>query len=164
MKMLQVIPNPYGVLDADGKPTAIVPCHSRHAPGEFVGATYKLVVAEKKDEAEYVDLKQTINGKTSVRSVLSKYDRSKASFTFSTEPVQVPADGTAGVYYRDRVREGALIAADPYTAQKCGVEFVQPEKVLARERDKAAKEFMRQFGEMPEWAQPTNQAPVAAPK
>jgi len=157
--MLQVIPNPYGVLDADGKPTAIVPCHSRHAPGEFVGATRTMIESEP---AQYVDVSRVVGGKKVVEQKLAQYDRSKASFTFSTEPVGVPADGTVGVYYRDRVREGALIAADKFTAQKCGVQFEQPEKVLARERDKAAKEFARQFGELPEWAQPTNQAPVEA--
>lgn len=161
MKMLQVIPNPYGVLDADGKPTAIVPCHSRHAPGEFVGATKTMVELAP---AEYVDVAKVVGGRKVIEQKLAQYDRSKASFAFLTEPVEVPADGTAGAYYRDRVREGALVAADQYTAGKCGVQFEQPEKVLTRERDKAAKEFMRQFGELPQWAQPTNQAPVAAPK
>jgi hypothetical protein len=160
MKMLQVIPNPYGVLDADGKPTAVVPCHSRHAPGEFVGAMRTMIESEP---AQYVDVTRVVGGKKVVEQKLAQYDRSKASFTFSVEPVGVPADGTVGSYYRDRVREGALIAADPFTAQKCGVQFEQPEKILARERDKAAKEFERQFGELPAWAQP-NQAPVAAPK
>jgi len=161
MKMLQVIPNPYGVLDADGKPTAVVPCHSRHAPGEFVGATRTMIESEP---AQYVDVSRVVGGKKVVEQKLAQLDRSKASFAFSTEPVQVPADGNVGVYYRDRVREGALIAADKFTAQKCGVQFELPEKILARERDKAAKKFERQFGEMPEWAQPTNQAPIAAPK
>ncbi len=160
MKMLQVIPNPYGVLDADGKPTAVVPCHSRHAPGEFVGATKTMIESEP---AQYVDVKKVVNGKKVIEQKLAQYDRSKASFTFSTEPVDVPADGTVGAYYRDRVREGALVATDKFTAQKCGVQFEQPEKVLALARDKAAKEFERQFGELPEWAQP-EQAPVAAPK
>ncbi len=161
MKMLQVIPNPYGVLDADGKPTAIVPCHSRHAPNEYVGAMRTMIEIEP---AQYVDVKKVVGGQKVIEQKLAQYDRSKASFTFSTEPVALPADGTAGAYYRDRVREGSLVAADPFTAQKCGVAFELPEKVLARERDNAAKEFMRQFGELPQWAQPTNQAPVAAPK
>lgn len=159
--MLQVIPNPYRVLDADGKPTAIVPCHSKHAPGEFVGATRELVVIEP---AEFVDLKQNIRGKTSVRTVLAKHDRSKASFTFSTEPVSLPMDGVAGAYYRRRVREGSLIAADQFTAQKCGVAFVAPSDVLAKERAGAAKEFERQFGEKPNWPSDTKPAPNVAPK
>jgi hypothetical protein len=161
MKVLQVLPNPYGVLDADGKPTAVVPCHSRHAPGEYVGAIRTMIETEP---AQYADVKKVVNGKTVVEQKLAQLDRSKASFTFSTEPVQVPADGIVGVYYRDRVREGTLIAADVLTAQKCGVQFEAPEKAIARERDKAAKEFQRQFGDKPEWAQPTNQAPSAAPK
>lgn len=161
MKMLQVLPNPYRSLDANGKPTAVVPCHMRHAPGEFVGATKTMV---ELDPAQYIDVKRVVNGKQVVEPKLAAHDRSKASFTFLTEPVALPADGMVGAYYRDRVREGALVAADPFTAQKCGVVFELPAKVLARERDAAAKQFQSLFGEMPDWANENNQAPVAAPK
>ncbi len=161
MKMLQVIPNPYRVLDADGKPTAIVPCHSRHAPGEFVGATKTLIEIEP---ADFVDVKKVVGGKPVIDRKLAKFDRSKASFTFTMVPVQVPAEGVIGVYYRDRVRDGSLIAADQFTAQKCGMSFEAADKVLAKERDAAAKIFERQFGALPEWASNSQPAPTVAPK
>jgi len=159
--MLQVIPNPYRVLDADGKPTAIVPCHSKHAPGEFVGATKTLVV---ESPAEFVDVTRKVNGRDIKEQKLAAYDRSKASFTFSFEPVSVPAEGAAGSYYLKRVREGSLIAADQATARTCGVPFVQPRDVLAKERAAAAKEFERQFGAVPDWANDTKPASETAPK
>jgi hypothetical protein len=159
--MLQVLPNPYRVLDADGKPTAIVPCHPRHAPGEFVGATKTLHVLE---DAKSIDIKKMVGGRQVIEKTLAQYDRSKASFEFSTEPVQVPAEGPVGAYYRDRVREGSLLPADRATAQKCGVPFESAEKAVAKERNAAAEEFKRQFAAMPEWANDTKPAPVVAPK
>jgi hypothetical protein len=160
MRMMQVLPNPYRVLDADGNPTAVVPCHPRHAPGEFVGATKKLNVLEP---AQFVDIKRTVGGKQVVEQKLAQYDRSKATFTFSSEPTTVPAEGAVGVYYRDRVREGSLVAADRSTAQKCGVVFEDPAVVIAKERDQAAREYERQFKELPPWANNTNPAPISAP-
>jgi hypothetical protein len=161
MRMMQVLPNPYRVLDAESRPTAVVPCHPRHAPGEFVGATRSLVVLEK---AEFIDIKRTVAGQKVVDRQLTKYDRSKATFVFSTEPVQVPGEGAVGAYYRDRVREGSLIAADQVTARACGVAFNAPDQALAQERDAAVKEYERQFKVQPEWASDSKPAPVAAPK
>lgn len=159
--MLQVIPNPYRVLDADGKPTAIVPCHSKHAPGEFVGATKTLVV---ESPAEFVDVKRKVGDREVKEAKLAAFDRSKASFTFSFEPVGVPGEGAAGGYYLKRVREGSLIAADQATARACGVAHVAPKDVLAKEREVAAKEFERQFGAPPDWAKDTKPASETAPK
>lgn len=159
MKLMQVIPNPYRSLDAHGKPTQVFPCHSKHAPGKFVGATKTLDVLEK---AKFVNVKSKSGA---VRSEVAQFDRSKAVFTFAFEPVDVPADGEVGSYYRRGVKSGDLIAANKTTAMLCGVEFVPPEEVLAKENAKAAKEFEAQFGEKPEWATSKKPAPaVAAPK
>lgn len=38
-------------------------------------------------------------------------------------PVQVPATGEAGSYYRERIAEGGLWPADKETAEACGVAF-----------------------------------------
>jgi hypothetical protein len=134
--MMQVLPNPYRTLDADGNPTAVVPCHPRHAPGEFVGATRALVVLE---EAKFIDVKKTVGGKAVIDRKLAAYDRSKASFVFSNEPTPVPAEGAVGAYYRDRVREGVLVAADKRTAQQCGIAFESVDVVVGKERDAAAQ-------------------------
>ena len=42
----------------------------------------------------------------------------------NTEPTTVPAKGEFGTYYRSRVKEGSLVAADEATAIACGVPFV----------------------------------------
>lgn len=157
MRMLQVVPNPYRTLDAEGKPIGVFPCHMKHAPGEYVGATKSLDVIE---EAKFVDLKS----KSGVRREVAQFDRSKAVFTFSFEPVELPAAGEVGAYYRKGVRQGALLPADKATAQACGVEFESLAKVLEQEREKAALEFMRQFGTLPEWATDTKPAPQSAQK
>lgn len=51
-----------------------------------------------------------------------------------SEPQQVPAEGDAGEYYKARVQEGGLAAADADTAAICGVPFrVVPKKERAGE-------------------------------
>lgn len=154
MKMFQVIPNPYRTLDGNGKPTQVFPCHQKHAPGKFVGATKTLDVREK---ATFVNVKSKSGA---VRSEVASFDQSKAVFSFSFDPVDVPAEGDVGAYYRRGVKTGDLIPANKKTADACGVAFVDPAEVLAAEKNKAAKEFSLQFGEMPEWA--TSEKPASA--
>lgn len=156
--MMQVVPNPYKTLDADGKPIAVFPCHYKHAPGRYVGASMKLDVTQ---EATFVQIKT----KRGVRREVAQFDRSRAVFTFAFEPVQVPADGERGAYYRKGVQKGVLLPADRATATWAGVEFVPVEQALQAQRDAAAKEFKRQTGELPAWAATETQqpAPSAAP-
>lgn len=163
MKLLQVVANPYRTLDADGNPIAIYPCHAKHAPGEYVAAKLQLEVIEP---AETISIKRKDRrGGFRMETIQVKPDRSRAIFTFGTEPVGVPADGAIGAYYRVGVRRGALIPADQRTAFLCGVQFVPADQVLAKERERAAKEYHSQWGELPAWAQQENQpAPIAAPK
>lgn len=158
MKMFQVVPNPYRTLDADGKPTGVFPCHHKHAPGEYVGATKTLTVTEK---ATFV----TVKGRRGVRQEIASYDRSKAVFTFAFDPVQVPGDGEVGHYYRRGVQSGALLPADKATADACCVKFVPVKEALDVERQRAAKEFQRQSGSLPAWASESQSqpAPIAAP-
>ena len=157
MKLLQVIPNPYKMLDGNGKPTAIYPCHYKHAPGEFVGATKTLDVTQK---AKFVDIKS----KRGVRTEVAQFDRSKAVFSFSCEPVDVPADGEIGAYYKRGIKTGAIIPANKETALACGIPFVPVKEALAKHRETAAQEFQRQFGEMPSWASEEQPAPIVAPQ
>ena len=157
MKLLQVIPNPYKMLDGNGKPTAIYPCHYKHAPGQFVGATKTLDVIEK---AKFVEIK----GKRGIRREVAQFDRSKAVFAFSFEPVDVPADGEIGAYYKRGIKSGAIIPANKETALACGIPFVPVKEALAKHRETAAQEFQRQFGEMPSWASEEQPAPIVAPQ
>lgn len=158
---LRVVPNPYQTLDADGNPTAIYPCHRRHAPGEFVGAKLTIDVLEK---AETIDIKRKDRrGQVSKQTVQAKAERSRGRFDFTTEPVDVPARSDVGAYYRAGVASGALIPGDAATARACGVPFEPVTVVLERERGHAAEAHRREFGRLPPWANaPTNNpAPMA---
>lgn len=156
MKLLQVVPNPYRMLDADGKPIAVFPCHYKHAPGQYVGAKMTLNVIRP---AAFV----TVKGRSGVRKEVAQFDRSRAVFTFTFDSVGVPADGEVGAYYRKGVKTGALLPADRATAIQCGVDYVPVADALRAERDAAAKEHKRQTGELPAWTSETKPAPVAAP-
>jgi hypothetical protein len=157
MKMFQVIPNPFQLLDAEGTPISVFPCHAKHSPGQFVGATKKLVVSK---EAKFVNVK----GKSGIRREVAQLDRSKAAFTIELNPVGVPADGEVGSYYRRGIRAGSLIPADKATADACGLPFIEPKEAIESARKAAAKEFELQFGKMPEWATSEKPAPQPAPK
>lgn len=158
---LQVIPNPYKTLDADGNPTAVYPCHRKHAPGEFVGAKLTIEVLEP---AESINVKRKDrSGRASMQSVQMKTERSKGRFEFTTEPVEVPARGEVGAYYRAGVASGALLPADAATARACGIAFEPAAAVLERERAQAAQNYKNEFGALPSWADAavTNPAPPA---
>jgi len=142
---LQVVPNPYKTLDADGAPTAIYPCHR-----EYVGAKLSIDVLEP---AETIEVKRKDRrGQVSKQTVQAKVERSKGRFEFTAEPVDVPARGDVGAYYRAGVVAGALIAADVATARACGLRFEPVDVVLERERQRAAETYLREFGAAPPWA------------
>jgi hypothetical protein len=160
-QFLRVVPNPYKMLDADGNPTAVYPCHRKHAPGEFVGASVAIQVLEP---AESIPVKRKDKqGRVSVQTVQAKTERSKGRFSFTTEAIEVPARGELGAYYRAGVTSGALIAADAATARACGAPFEPVEVVLERERRQAAETFKRESGALPSWATTTNN-PASAPQ
>lgn len=158
---LQVIPNPYKLLDADGNPIAVYPCHGKHAPGQYVGAVLTLDVQAP---AETVQVpRKDKRGQKTVETIVARLDRSKARFAFTTSPVELPAGGAVGAYYRAGIASGVLLPADAATARACGLRFEPVETVLARERKEAAKTFEREFGVAPVWASAsaTNPAPLA---
>lgn len=157
-KTYQVVPNPYKMLDADGVPIAVYPCHRKHAPGEYVGAKLTIAVLSP---AESITIKRKDKrGQTSAQTVQAKAERSKGRFEFTTEPVDLPAHLDVGAYYRAGIVSGVLIAANAATARACGVAFEPVDAVLAREREQAAKAFEREFGEAPAWASATTTKPA----
>jgi hypothetical protein len=105
------------------------------------------------EPAETVPVKRKDRrGQISTQTLQAKAERSKARFEFTREPVEVPARGDVGAYYRAGVTSGALIAADAATARACSVPF-----------EPAAQAYKREFGAVPAWASaPTNNpAPTA---
>jgi hypothetical protein len=150
------------MLDAEGEPIAVFPCHLKHAPGEYVGATKSLNVLTPATFVNVTGKRKDASGKPMVRREVGSFDRSKAVFAFTTEPVEVPGEGEIGAYYRKGITTGALLPADKATAEACGIKFVPAAEALEAQRQAAAKEFKRQFGEVPAWALEKQQASVAA--
>ena len=151
------------MLDADGNPIAVYPCHMKHAPGEFVGATRTIEVLSPSETMQVT--RKDRKGKETSQTLEIKAERAKASFQFTTQPVQVPAVGGIGSYYRAGIRDGALLPADAATAQAAGVEFVPVADALKRAANKAAVAFIAEKGLAPSWANVSEQpAPVVAPK
>lgn len=160
---LQVIPNPYKMLDADGNPIAVFPCHPRHAPREFVGAKMTIVVEMP---AEMINIKRKDRrGTEHMETVEARTERSRARFEFTTQPVDLPASGAMGAYYRAGIRDGVLLPANEATARACNMPFVPVAEALRKESEQAANTYQREHGVLPVWAQPVTltPAPVAAP-
>lgn len=74
-------------------------------------------------------------------------------YVFSAEPVVVPLTP----YYRRKVEDGDLLAADAESALACGIKkesFAAPEDLLAHEHDRIAEEYEERHGEPPHFARP----------
>lgn len=152
LKTLRVLPNPWLHLHpyADGiwRPCCVVACdpveHSP-VPGRYVGAMPDVAV-------ETVPAATLRVGRSVVRTQRSRHD---LYWKFATEPVEIPNTG----YYRDQIRQHALVAADAETAQAAGVKFVEPAQVLETEKAAATASFDALYGEG-SWTE--NEAALAA--
>lgn len=135
-KTLRVLPNPWGHVHvyADGVPRPCVAVQSdmhEHVAGRYIGAT--------------ADAVETRPGKTvrvGSKSVTMQSARHELHWTFATEPVELPNTG----YYRDRLKEGSLVAADEATARAANVKFREPAEVLAEAKARAVATFDDQHG------------------
>jgi hypothetical protein len=145
MRFLQVLPNPYRTLDADGNPTHAFPCSIKHAGNMpmYVGAKYKLVPSGDPSTLG-------VNaGKVAFAINTGRpKERVRAAYEFSFEPVDVPDEE----HYRRGIRSGDIIAANEATARRSGVPFRNHAEVLAGERKAAADQFKRERGALPAWA------------
>lgn len=134
-KLLRVLANPWLHIHiyADGiaRPVCAVPVDMvEHVPGptnRCVGARIESVVETQKRETMRVGTKL----------VQRKPKREEIYWTFATEPESIPCTG----YYRDRIREGALIPADAESAKLAGVPFIEPAQALALARETAIAAF-----------------------
>lgn len=146
-KFLQVYANPFGFIDADGNPACVVPMEASHGGGarRYVGAHIDM----SKSQAPKVAMHRISRGPSKpVAEVAMELVRHPVVFVFDPGIQTVPNSA----YYREMVRDGALVAAGPATALLCGVQYIEPTKRLAEVKDKAARDWLALHGEPPPWA------------
>lgn len=135
MEFLFVYPNPYAAFDKDGHPCGVCPRDpdaDAGGPGQFVGARVD------KDKTEILQ----DFGKMAAHELRSPMQRTKYSYLgiasddpelpgklASKEPVRLPRTK----FYRERLIEGSLLAADAATARSANViRFVDPKAFFRR--------------------------------
>lgn len=126
---LRVFPNPWVFVDHLGRPAGRLPFDAYEGSPSFgfVGATLtdvKLIAKEMVFRVAGQDI--PVNP--------AQHDH---RITYSKEPVEI--QNTA--YYRDAVKRLDLIAADSETASTCGLLFVDPSRVLAKQKAEAIAKF-----------------------
>lgn len=135
-KRLRVVPNPFAAdLSADGRACAVVPVDmdgDGGEPGRLVGVALKSDVVAEAPEGN-------IRGNRFRRVYLylgvSNDELEPGALVTELagkDPVVLPNTQ----YYRERIAEGALIAADIATANACGIskaEFVEPDVLLEKD-------------------------------
>ena len=154
MKLLQVIPNPLGRCSTATGTTAIYPATTNTLPGNL-SARPKRSTSRKKPSSSTSKQARRAYRSCPIRPI-------QGGILFSFEPVDVPADGEIGAYYKRGIRP-ARSSRRIRKQLSCGIPFV-PVKALAKHRGMAAQEYQRQFGEMPSWASEEQPAPIVAPQ
>lgn len=133
-QILRVYPNPWLATDRDGLPCAIVPTDPEGdggGPGQYVGAR-----VDRKRTKVLQDFGE--NAKHELRSPMQRTvyeymgtasnDPELARKLFACEPIEIPRTK----YYRQRLREGALLAADAETAASAKARFVPRKDLVQR--------------------------------
>lgn len=119
LRTLKVFPNPYKRYDHEGRPCNALPFEpegdgvNSFDSRRFVGAQLSVKILEQFPQG---DARQTVQDNV---------------FVFSDEAVVVKDTP----YYRDALKRGDLIPADPETARKVNKIFIDPAKALLAERD-----------------------------
>ncbi len=123
-EILRVYPNPWHATDRDGLPCAIVPTDPEGdggGPGQFVGARVSRKHTEVLQKLEEHDNLRSARQRTRYEYLgTPSADPELAQKLFACEPVEIPRTK----YYRQRLREGALFAADEATARAGKVRFI----------------------------------------
>lgn len=125
MKTIDVIPNPYSAIDADGVPQGVVGLPG--AIGAWIGAALDPVASRKTGKNRFYfpgpNTKRDEKGVAGLRVVTLKVANSAVLATVA-----------------NAVREGSLIVVGKDDARKLGFsdkEFLEPEKALEREKQRA---------------------------
>lgn len=132
MQRINVLPNPFIARDKFGRPCAVCP----RDPDQDSGGGAKFVGA-KVDQAATVVTQKLRRGddmRSAQQRTFYKYlgiasdDPELAAKLAAAEPVNIPLTR----YYRDRLREGALIVADKASAEVARVKFHEPLDVFPK--------------------------------
>jgi hypothetical protein len=132
MNVLRVFPNPFSARDKTGAPCGVCPRDPESdggGPGQFVGARLdrgntKVLQKLKKGD----DIRSPMQRTAYEFLGVSALDPELAAKLMNAEPIEVPRTK----YYRDRIAEGSLIAADEATARVAKGRFVEPKAFFAR--------------------------------
>lgn len=135
MEFLFVLPNPYSAFDKDGHPCGVCPRDpdaDAGGPGQFVGARVdsdKTEVLQNFGKNAPHELRSPMQStKYSYLGVASD-DLELATKLSDKDPIRLPCTR----YYRDRLVEGSILAADSQTAKLASVpHFVAAKAHLAR--------------------------------
>ncbi len=147
MQFLRVLPNPWAAIDKDGHPCGVCPRDPGSdggGPGQFVGARldreHTEILQNFGKSAKFGD-----HAKYEIRSAMqrTKYaylgisstDDALAAQLGAKEAIELPITS----YYKERLREGALIPFDSATAKLAGIPFTPPAQYLAFRAQQAAE-------------------------
>jgi hypothetical protein len=157
LKTMRIVPNPFAVLDHDGRPSAAFTLDPvfENPDRRLVGAVRRSEVVEARTPVEFNRAKKTMGGD-------NRKSLHDTWYEFSAE-AQVVVDlmdhGHAANYYKQRAKCGpgeiapALLPANEATAKRLGVSFREPSAVVVSTAKAAAARWAADHdGELPEWA------------
>lgn len=135
MQFLLVYPNPYVAFDKDGHPCGVCPRDpdaDAGGPGQFVGARVDHIKTEILQDFGKMaphELRSPIQRTKYSYLGIASDDPELATKLVSREPVRLPRTK----FYRDRLIEGSIVAADLETARSASVaRFVEPATFFKR--------------------------------
>lgn len=136
-RTLRVYPNPWAARDMHGLPCGVCPRDPDSdggGPGQFVGARVSRAATKVLQEVPEQEQQLRSPMQRTVYEYLGvpSSDPELAAKLAAADPITVPRTK----YYRQRIAEGALIAADEETAQAGRRPFIDPAKHFARFRPK----------------------------
>lgn len=139
MQTMRVYPNPFAAFDKDGHPCGVCPRDPESdggGPGQFVGARIDSketkVLQDFGKSAKFGDhaaheLRTPLQRTKYSYLGISSMDPELPTLLANKEPVEIPVTS----YYKERLREGSIVAADLETAQRARTPFTPPAQLFA---------------------------------
>ena len=165
-KFLNVVCNPFCVLDHQGRPSAIV-----HSDPDFHDPSNKPIGAVRKSEM----LKPSVPVDLTKGQTNAEYAKHDIWFECTPEVVKIPVPVINGVssvhmlsHYLREMRpsaggQAALLPADQATAKMAGVYYADPSRIIVDTAMVQATRWAADHdGELPEWAEATEEHLAAA--
>lgn len=133
MPILRVLPNPWSARDKEGRPCGVCPRDpdaDGGGPGQYVGARVDRKRTEILQKLERGDDLRSPMQRTAYEYLgIASDDRELAAKLLAAAPIELPATK----YYRDRISDRSLLAADAETARIAKLRrFEPPARALSR--------------------------------